>query len=187
MGFDSKCELTPPTILLGLLLCPWTWGISSQQLQRLPSYGGFSDLGCGVSPRSRSSAYHHTGVSLTLDVGYLLTAAPAHTIILGFLWPWMWGISSHPVRRSAATAPDLGHGGISSRPLVTPMAATQPLLAAAKSLQSCPTLCNPRDGSPPGPPSLGFSRQEYWSGLSFPSPMHESEKWKWSHSVVSNS
>ena len=32
------------------------------------------------------------------------------------------------------------------------------------------------------PPSLGFSRQEYWSGLPFPSPMHESEKWKWSRS-----
>ena len=37
------------------------------------------------------------------------------------------------------------------------------------------------------PPSLGFSRQEHWTGLPFPSPMHESEKWKWSHSVVSNS
>ena len=35
--------------------------------------------------------------------------------------------------------------------------------------------------------SLGFSRQEHRSGLPFPSPMHESEKWKWSHSVVSNS
>ena len=34
---------------------------------------------------------------------------------------------------------------------------------------------------------LGFSRQEHWSGLPFPSPMHEREKWKWSHSVVSNS
>ena len=48
--------------------------------------------------------------------------------------------------------------------------------AAAKSLQSCPTLCDPIDGSPPGPPSLGFSGQEHWSGLPFPSPMHESEK-----------
>ena len=95
--------------------------------------------------------------------------------------------------------------------------------AAAKSLQSCPTLCDPRDGSPPGlsvpgilqartlvgchfllqcvkmksesevaqscltlatpwtaayqaPLSLEFSRQEHWSGLPFPSPMHESEK-----------
>ena len=37
------------------------------------------------------------------------------------------------------------------------------------------------------PLSLGFSRQECWSGLPFPSPMHESEKWKWSRSVVSNS
>ena len=36
------------------------------------------------------------------------------------------------------------------------------------------------------PPSLGFSRQEHWSGLPFPSPMHESEKWKGSHSVVSD-
>ena len=35
------------------------------------------------------------------------------------------------------------------------------------------------------PPSLGFSRQEHWSVLPFPSPMHEGEKWKWSRSVVS--
>jgi len=89
--------------------------------------------------------------------------------------------------------------------------------AAAKSLQLCPTLCDPIDGSPPGslipgilqarilewvaisfsnawkwkvkvkllsrvrllatpwavayqaPPSMGFSRQEYWSGVPFPS------------------
>ena len=107
--------------------------------------------------------------------------------------------------------------------------------AAAKSLQWCPTLCDPIDGSPPGspvprilqerrlewvaisfsnawnlknkvkslshvrllatpstaahqaPPSLGFSRQEHWSGLPFPSPMHESEKIKWSRSVMSDS
>ena len=92
--------------------------------------------------------------------------------------------------------------------------------AAAKSLQSCPTLCEPIDGSPPGftipgilqartlewvaisfsdawkwkvkvkslsrvqllvtpwtvahqaPPSMGFSRQEYWSGVPLPSPHH---------------
>ena len=89
--------------------------------------------------------------------------------------------------------------------------------AAAKSLQSCPTLCDPIDGSPPGfpvpgilqartlewvaisfsnawkwkvkvkslsrvrlatpwtaayqaPPSRGFSREEYWSGVPLPSP-----------------
>ena len=92
--------------------------------------------------------------------------------------------------------------------------------AAVKSLQSCPTLCNPIDGSPPGsavpgilqartlewvaiafsnawkwkvkgkllsrvwllatpwtaafqaPPSMGFSRQEYWSGVPLPSPIY---------------
>jgi len=48
--------------------------------------------------------------------------------------------------------------------------------AAAKSLQSCPTLCDPTDVSPLGSPSLGFSRQEHWRGLPFPSPMRESEK-----------
>ena len=37
------------------------------------------------------------------------------------------------------------------------------------------------------PLSLGFSRQEYWGGLPFPSPMHESEKQKWSRSVMSDS
>ena len=95
--------------------------------------------------------------------------------------------------------------------------------AAAKSLQACPTLCDPIDGSPPGssipgilqartlewvaiafsnawkwkvkvkslshirllatwwtaahqaPPSMGFSRQEYWSGVPLPSPRCESE------------
>ena len=59
--------------------------------------------------------------------------------------------------------------------------------AAAASLQSCPTLWDPQTAAHQAPPSLGFSRQEHWSGLPFPSPMHESEKWKWSRSVVSDS
>ena len=42
--------------------------------------------------------------------------------------------------------------------------------AAAKSHQSCLTLCDPIDGTQQAPPSLGFSRKEYWSGLPFPSP-----------------
>ena len=37
------------------------------------------------------------------------------------------------------------------------------MLCYAKSLQSCPTLCNTIDGNPPG-----SSKQEYWSGLPFP-------------------
>ena len=38
----------------------------------------------------------------------------------------------------------------------------------AKSVQSCLTLCDPVDCSPPAPLFLGFSRQEYWSGLPCP-------------------
>ena len=45
--------------------------------------------------------------------------------------------------------------------------------AAAKSLQSCPTLATPQMAAHKVPPSLGFSSQERWSGLPFPSPMHE--------------
>ena len=38
--------------------------------------------------------------------------------------------------------------------------------------QSCPTLWDPMDCSLPGSQSLEFSRQEYWSGLPFPSPVY---------------
>ena len=59
--------------------------------------------------------------------------------------------------------------------------------AAAKSLQSCPTLCDPMDGSPPGSPVPGIlqARTLEWVAISF------SNAWKWTmkvnHSVVSNS
>ena len=40
-------------------------------------------------------------------------------------------------------------------------------------------LCaTPQTAAHQAPPSLRFSRQEHWSGLPFPSPMHESEKSK---------
>ena len=49
-------------------------------------------------------------------------------------------------------------------------------------------LCaTPETAAHQAPPSLGFSRQEHWSGVPFPSPMQESENWKWKHSVVSDS
>ena len=38
--------------------------------------------------------------------------------------------------------------------------------------QSCPTLCNPWTVAHQVPLSMEFSRQEYWSGLPFPSPNH---------------
>ena len=42
--------------------------------------------------------------------------------------------------------------------------------------QSCPTLSDPMDCSLPGSLSMGFPRQEYWSGLSLPSPTAENSK-----------
>ena len=40
-------------------------------------------------------------------------------------------------------------------------------------------LCEtPQTAAHQAPASLGFSRQEHWSGLPFPSPMHENGKWK---------
>ena len=53
--------------------------------------------------------------------------------------------------------------------------------AAAKSLQSCPTLCNPIDGSPPGSPIPGIlqARTLEWVAISF------SNVWKWKVKVKS--
>ena len=52
---------------------------------------------------------------------------------------------------------------------------------AAKSLQSCPTLCDPTDGSPPGSPILGIlqARTLEWVAISF------SNAWKWRVKVKS--
>ena len=51
--------------------------------------------------------------------------------------------------------------------------------AAAKSLQSCPTLCDPIDGSPPGSPIPGIlqARTLEWVAISF------SNAWKWKGKV----
>ena len=53
--------------------------------------------------------------------------------------------------------------------------------AAAKSLQSCPTLCEPIDGSPPGSPISGIlqARTLEWVAISF------SNEWKWKVKVKS--
>ena len=56
-----------------------------------------------------------------------------------------------------------------------------PAAAAAKSLQSCPTLCDPREGSPPGSPVPGIlqARTLEWVAISF------SNAWKWKVKVKS--
>ena len=62
------------------------------------------------------------------------------------------------------------------------------LLLLLLSLFSHVRLCaTPETAAHQAPPSPGFSRQEHWSGLPFPSPMHESEKWNWNRLVVSDS
>ena len=60
---------------------------------------------------------------------------------------------------------------------------TSTAAAAAKSLQSCPILRDPVDGSPPGSPVPGIlqARTLEWVAISF------SSAWKWSCSVVSDS
>ena len=47
------------------------------------------------------------------------------------------------------------------------------LLSRFSRVRLCAT---PQTAAHQAPPSLGFSRQEHWSGFPFPSPMHESEK-----------
>ena len=59
--------------------------------------------------------------------------------------------------------------------------------AAAKSLQLCPTLCDPTDSCPPDFPIPGILQARILEWVAISSPMHESEKWKWSLSVVPDS
>ena len=73
------------------------------------------------------------------------------------------------------------HGGeriyvyIRSPPNSAPIQAAAAAVAAAKSLQSCPTLCNPIDSSPPGfaIPGILQARTLEWAAISF------SNAWKW--------
>ena len=58
----------------------------------------------------------------------------------------------------------LGNGFLDTTPKA------QATTAAAKSLQSCRTLCDPIDTAHQAPLSLGLSRQEHWSWVALPSP-----------------
>ena len=58
------------------------------------------------------------------------------------------------------------------------------LLSRFSHVRLCAT---PETAAHQAPLSLGFSRQEHWSRLPFPSPTHESEKWKRSRPVMSDS
>ena len=52
----------------------------------------------------------------------------------------------------------------------------KPLLLLLSRFSRVRLCATPQTAACQAPPSLGFSRQEYWSGLPFPSPVHESEK-----------
>ena len=74
----------------------------------------------------------------------------------------------------------LEHSWISFRQVVNPLKLVAHVCFCMLLLLSCFSrvrLCaTPEMAAYQAPPSLGFSRQEHWSGLPFPSPMHESEK-----------
>ena len=66
-----------------------------------------------------------------------------------------------------------GGGGINQK---VGISINTPLLLLLLSRFSCVRLCaTPEMAAHQAPLSLGFSRQEHWSGLPFPSPMQESE------------
>ena len=73
----------------------------------------------------------------------------------------------------------MGEGGqnvpTSNYKINSPEFAMYSTAAAAKSLQSCPTLCDPMDSSPTGSSVPGILQVRILE-LPFPSPMHESEK-----------
>ena len=58
-----------------------------------------------------------------------------------------------------------------SHTLQTDSLSSEPPGSESEVAQSCPTLCDPWTVAHQAPPSMGFSRQEYWSGLPFPSPV----------------
>ena len=177
-----------------------------------------------------SAAYTPANVDMHTSCSFVYSAPSAgNTLPALSAWP----SPRHMCLSRVLTSPCLGQNHPLS-PRTLPVTAHSPMLepppdstalvrrqaaAAAKSLQSCPTLCDPIDGSPPGspvpailqarilewvaisssnawkwkvkgkslghvwlvatpwtaahqaPPSMGFSRQEYWSGVPVPSPI----------------
>ena len=99
------------------------------------------------------STYHLSWVSLTLDVGYLFTAVPAKCSRCSL--PWTWGSSSQLrlcIVAAAVLVRQRSPREGSNIPWIIEKAREfRKISAAAKSLQSCLTLCDPIDGSPPGP------------------------------------
>ena len=105
------------------------------------------------------------------DPGIEPTSVMSPALAGGFLPPGKPRLYGSSTFNSMSTLHIVMHSGFTHLTLFPTECA-----AAAKSLQSCLTLCYPIDGSPPGSPVPGILQEEHWSGLPFPSPMHESEK-----------
>ena len=103
----------------------------------------------------------------------LMGCSPPGSSVHGALQAEQWSGLPFP---SPGDLPDPGTEPRSPALQADSLLTELPAAAAAKLLQLCPTLCDPMDCSPLGSRSLGFSRQEHWSGLPFPSPMRENEK-----------
>ena len=88
--------------------------------------------------------------------------------------PWLWppwrGWGLRPREAESLAPGHTGGEGIASSPGLVSVSIPPSVSVPAKSLQSCPTLFNPVDCSPPAPLSVGFSQQEYWNGLLGPPP-----------------
>ena len=85
---------------------------------------------------------------LTSAVVYFMQTSPSFST-----HRWILGSAVPPTRRLSASQPFLGSSCHCGQPLSLPtFRPGDAAAAAAKSLQSCPTLCDPRDGSPPGSP-----------------------------------
>ena len=67
-------------------------------------------------------------------------------------------------------SPALQAGSLPTEPPGKPLKGTFSSVQFSSVAQSCLTLCDPCTVACQAPPSMGFSRQEYWSELPFPSP-----------------
>ena len=92
------------------------------------------------------------------------------TSCLRMFSPQRWHFSVHPclVKGCPAVSNPLPFRDCSCLFMSSGVSCT--LCVSAKSLPLCPTLHNPMDCTHQAPLSMGFPRQEHWSGLSFPSP-----------------
>ena len=98
-----------------------------------------------------------------------------HSSILAWRIPWREEPGGHSPRGHKES--DMTERLHTSHTMQTFMFMLPMLLLLLLRRFSCVRLCvTPETAAHQAPPSLGFFRQEHWSGLPFPAPMHESEK-----------